>query len=482
MNSGNISNDVKDFLKGFSTAIEENNLLEIIEYYSTGWNKITRENYQNTNWPNSMIVEANISIKGQSRELFLYLYRERYYNHLFSRFSVFDSRDDLHFCLKDHIESYQNFIGLFNFIIKMWREDKTNKLRDFELPNVWSWDLIQNFINQCQAYHIWKKLDLNDPHEKPNEKTFVESIWSLPVVFRYLYIFSWYAGIPINLGLEIESLPNSHIHMKQSLGQFSIIGILRLNTLLGDYSSALECLGKLNLKILNALTMSWTCEMTILYHETFCLMMKACFNDALKNFSKVRTKYEKFFNSKMAKKTSMNRFRLWFHRLRQMQILCRFLSFQNENGENNNSLQDQKEWIISLYDNSKPDFIGFSKKNASISAQRNTFSLLIEPLLYMQEIGRVLKMYRSLDLNRFRGHKRYGSFILKLLKHKLNVIKIQKNVQNRFQHELTYSHNLDFVVQENCLKTEEIKSIINYADEIYTLIRKVIILKQSTGR
>jgi hypothetical protein len=114
------SNAVVDFLREFYNAIRENDLQKITEYYLIKWNEITRKNYRNTNWPHSTILETNLSLEGQFNDLFMYLYKERYYNHLFNRLSVFSSKNDLHFTLKDHAESYQNFINLFNLIIKIW--------------------------------------------------------------------------------------------------------------------------------------------------------------------------------------------------------------------------------------------------------------------------------------------------------------------------------------------------------------------------
>jgi len=169
------SNDIMNFLKEFSTAIKENNLQKIGEHYSIKWNEITKKNYKSTNWPHPVVVEANLSTDVQFNGLFFYLYRERYYNHLFNRFCVFDSKNGLQFSLKDHAESYQNFINLFNLIIKIWREDEQSELKNFELPNVWLWDLIQNFINQCQAYHLWKNLfHLNHLDKEPNKKLIIE--------------------------------------------------------------------------------------------------------------------------------------------------------------------------------------------------------------------------------------------------------------------------------------------------------------------
>jgi len=87
-------------------------------------------------------------------------------------------------------------------------------------------------------------------------------------------------------------------------------------------------------------------------------------------------KYESFFNSEVAKKSIMNRFRLWFYRLRQMQTLCKFLSFQYINRKDDNSFHSQKEWILNLYDNSRPDFIILLQKNTNVSTYKHPLDVI----------------------------------------------------------------------------------------------------------
>ena len=73
-------------------------------------------------------------------QVFLMLYRELYYRHIYA--SV-QSGPTLH----QRFESYFNYCALFNMMLQP--EDEPIGL---ELPNLWLWDIIDEFIYQFQQF------------------------------------------------------------------------------------------------------------------------------------------------------------------------------------------------------------------------------------------------------------------------------------------------------------------------------------------
>ena len=77
----------------------------------------------------------------KSDALFLVLYKEMYYRHVYSL-----SNGAL-ITLEDRVESFQNYFNLFAYLIKTPAENI-----DISLPNQWIWDIIDEFIWQYNDY------------------------------------------------------------------------------------------------------------------------------------------------------------------------------------------------------------------------------------------------------------------------------------------------------------------------------------------
>jgi translation initiation factor 3 subunit L len=98
-----------------------NNLQEISVAYESGWNRLTEKFYAKTEWPEAEVIAPlvgdgmctsnSISISILSillDPIFLVLYRELYYRHVYSRLSP---------NVDDRFHSYENSCELFNFLL-----------------------------------------------------------------------------------------------------------------------------------------------------------------------------------------------------------------------------------------------------------------------------------------------------------------------------------------------------------------------------
>ena len=72
------------------------------------------------------------------------------------------------------------------------------------------------------------------------------------------------------------------------LGYFAVIGLLRVNTLLGDYHTALSIMQNVELTKKSPLSSRVTaCHITTYYYVGFCYLMMRRYQDAIKVFSHV---------------------------------------------------------------------------------------------------------------------------------------------------------------------------------------------------
>jgi translation initiation factor 3 subunit L len=91
--------------------------------------------------------------------IFLILYRELYYRHVYSRLQP---------NLDDRFHSYENSCELFNYLLSMRIPETQSALCPksvlpdsdgpvtLELPEQWLWDIVDEFIYQYQSFSVWR--------------------------------------------------------------------------------------------------------------------------------------------------------------------------------------------------------------------------------------------------------------------------------------------------------------------------------------
>ena len=102
-------------------------------------------------------------------QLFLILYRELYYRHVYSRLQP---------DIDDRFHSYENSCELFNYLLSAFSPARTlsiriNRLADSEdgpvalqLPEQWLWDIVDEFIYQFQSFYVWRARVKNKTEEE----------------------------------------------------------------------------------------------------------------------------------------------------------------------------------------------------------------------------------------------------------------------------------------------------------------------------
>jgi translation initiation factor 3 subunit L len=99
----------------------DNNLSEITAAYESGWNRLTEKYYAKTEWPEAEIIAPLVNdgkpahkyfevvvVDDFKDQIFLILYRELYYRHVYSRLQP---------NIDDRFHSYENSCELFNYLL-----------------------------------------------------------------------------------------------------------------------------------------------------------------------------------------------------------------------------------------------------------------------------------------------------------------------------------------------------------------------------
>jgi translation initiation factor 3 subunit L len=162
-----------------------------------------------------------------------------------------------------------------------------------ELPNQWLWDIIDEFIYQFQSFCNYR--DRSNKNEQ--DVTLLRNntqIWSCYSVLNVLYSFvqksrineqllvSKNGGDMMEAAGEYGSRP-----LYKMLGYFSIVGLLRVHCLLGDYILALKMMDNMVLNKKAMFARVTGCYVTAYYYIGFAYMMLRRYADAIGAYSNV---------------------------------------------------------------------------------------------------------------------------------------------------------------------------------------------------
>jgi len=266
---------IRNFLTYFQQMIAERNVAQIQDCYENGFPKLTERFFKNDPWPDTEVITK---VVGQHDPFFLILYKELYFRHIYARVAhapTFEHR----------YESYYNYCNLFNFILN--NDGPINR----ELPNQWLWDIIDEFIYQFQSFSLFRsnltKLEAGDISHIRSHPT----IWNVHSVLNVLH--SLVEKSHINSQLEVfaaggdpESVAGEFgMHsLYKMLGYFSLIGLCRLHSLLGDFYQAIHILENIDINKKTMYSRVPACQVTTYYFVGFAYLMMRRYQDAIRTF------------------------------------------------------------------------------------------------------------------------------------------------------------------------------------------------------
>lgn len=269
-----LSEAMQSTLLYLKKAIQEGNVFEIQNIYENNLAKLMEKYFQTLPPPNSKEMAHILD-----DHIFMILYKELYYRQIYARgVPKIDER----------FESYYNYCALFNYILS------TDGPVALELPNQWLWELIDEFIYQFQSFSQFR----SNVNKKTAEEIEVlnqnPKIWNVHSVLNVLH--SLVDKSNINLQLEVYTKGGDPDNVAgefgrhplyKMLGYFSLIGLLRLHSLLGDYYQAIKVLENLELNKKSLYSRVPACQITTYYYVGFAYLMMRRYADAIRTFSNI---------------------------------------------------------------------------------------------------------------------------------------------------------------------------------------------------
>lgn len=271
-----IPDGAAQYLTYFYKKFLERNVAELHSLYESTFQDLTNRYFKNSNWPSP----ESVSPLFNNDKTFLLLYKELYYRHLFSKMQP---------TLLQRFEGWNNYCDLFNCF-------RQNGMIDYDLPPSWLWDMVDEFIYQFESWCQYRAKLKSKSQQDIEYIRDNDYIWNVQSVLQLLHVLVHKSNIipwllhngvssgssdPDDNSFDISTLP-----VYRYIGYFSIIGLLRVNTLLGDYKLALMVLQPLDFNITSALfTHVTACHVSINYYMGFCYIMLRRYEDAVRVFS-----------------------------------------------------------------------------------------------------------------------------------------------------------------------------------------------------
>lgn len=270
-----VPEQVRKYIVLFHQAVQNNNIQDISSAYEGSWNRLTEKFYQRSEWPEAEVIAPLVD----NDPKFLMLYRELWFRHVYSRLSP-DG--------EDRFSSYDSYCDFFNYVLN------SDGPVPLELPPQWLWDIVDEFIYQFQSYSQWRNR-VNNKTEDELQLLQDGGVWSSYSVLNVLYSLIQKSRITEQLIATQQGQDTDEVAgefgskpLYRMLGYFSIIGLLRVHILLGDYTLALKMLDHVELGkksgLMNRVT---ACHVTAHYYVGFAYMMLRRYPDAIKSFTHI---------------------------------------------------------------------------------------------------------------------------------------------------------------------------------------------------
>ncbi|KAJ3862891.1 RNA polymerase I-associated factor PAF67-domain-containing protein [Lentinula novae-zelandiae] len=303
---------VKSFIVSFHQAILNRDLPSITIFYTTTFPKLTDRFYSRAEWPEPEIIAPLLSSNNTTEDqvhIFLVLYRDLYYRHVYSRLQP---------NIDDRFHSYENSCELFNYLLNSpsSANDESDEPApvDLVLPEQWLWDIIDEFIYQFQVFCSWRSKVKSKTDDELMMLADGTGVWSSYSVLNVLYsliqkskINEYIVALKEEQGKEnprpaeevAQSIsPYTALPLYRTLGYFSVLGLLRVHVLLGDFTLGLKVMdqvgefllggssfgAKTNKSSFTALPTLPATHISTHYYVGFCYMMLRRYPDAIRTF------------------------------------------------------------------------------------------------------------------------------------------------------------------------------------------------------
>jgi len=277
--SSSIPDAVAQFIKQFRRAFLDTNLAEIHNLYQYTFTKLSERFYATSPWPSGEAVAA-AGLVEDAAESFVMFYKELVFRHVYGKLQP---------TLAQRLDAWDNYCDLFNFFLD-------GGMIGSDLPVAWLWDITDEFVYQFEE---WSTYRAKLKHKSPEEIAYLrdnDHIWNVNTVLQFLHtlvnksnICPWLLNNAAPVGSDdpdSEEFDLSSVPVYRYLGYFSIISLLRIHCLLGDYRLALMVLQPLDFGAANPLFSHVSaCHIALYYYMGFANLMLRKYETAVAVFS-----------------------------------------------------------------------------------------------------------------------------------------------------------------------------------------------------
>ena len=397
------------YLTYFYKKFIERNQAEIHQLYEATFTDLSNRYFKVSEWPS---VE-DVSPLVDNNSTFLLLYKELYYRHLFSKMSPTPEQ---------RVDGWNNYCDLFS----LFMSDETF---EYELPASWLWDMVDEFIYQFESWCQYRSRLTMRTSEEIAFLRDSDGIWNVQTVLRLLHvlvhkssIIEWLlaSGRP-GINEADDQLDRSSLSTYRYLGYFAIIGLSRVNTLLGDYNLALMLLQPIDFSITTALfTHVTAAHVSINYYMGFCYMMLRRYEDAVRVFSstvlhigRIKHNHTRSYQYEQIDKRNSQMMALLAAcmSLRPQQVDESVLALVREKAGDRYSRMSQGEIQAyeDMFEKASPKFVSPALPNydvivdSNMDAPRHQMRLFVREVSHQLEssdIRSYLKLYTSIEIDK----------------------------------------------------------------------------------
>ncbi|KAK9880836.1 hypothetical protein WA026_013162 [Henosepilachna vigintioctopunctata] len=268
---------VNNFLSYFRNCVKEGLVFELQTLYEQSWPKITEDYFEKTPWPEESDVAALVG----SDPIFMILYKELYFRHIYARIQGGPT-------LEQRFRSFFNYCDLFNYILS------AEEPVPLELPDLWLWELIDEFIYQFQSFAQYRARLQKKTEDEIKDLNANNRLWNVLCVLNVLHSLVDKSHIKEQLevyasGGDPDSVSGDFgkHSLYKMLGYFSLVGLLRLHSLLGDYYQAIKVLENIEVHKKSQYAHIPACQISTSYYVGFAYMMMRRYSDAIRTFSSI---------------------------------------------------------------------------------------------------------------------------------------------------------------------------------------------------
>jgi len=486
-----VPEQVKKFLQYFQDMIKEGNVYEVNNLYETSFPKLTDQYFKASPWPEAEDVAPYVN----DDPIFLNLYRELYFRHIYARVQGGPT-------IEQRFESYYNYCKLFNYILS------ADTPVNLELPNQWLWEIIDEFIYQFQAFSQFRSKLAKKTEDEIETLKRNPKVWNVHSVLNVLH--SLVDKSNINKQLEVynnQGNPDSvagdfgRHSLYKMLGYFSLVGLLRLHSLLGDFYQAIKVLENIELNKKSLYSRVPGCQITTYYYVGFAYMMMRRYADAIRTFSNIllyvqRTKtmfaVKSYQNDQINKQTDQMYVLLalciTLHPQRIDESLHTTLREKNYAEKMNKMSRGELPEFEASFTFSCPKFLspvppnyddvnfdGDALHKEPLRLQLKVFMDEVQQQLMLPTIRSYLKLYTTMPLDKMAGFmemppEEFRNHLL-AFKHKMKNVVWTKGTSG-LEGEFQSGSEVDFYIDKNMIHIADTKVARRYGDFFIRQIHK----------